>query len=657
MNNASLSLQDMISLYQQGQSDKALSVCLKFLKTDKKNINLLNFAGIVYDSIQQKAKAARYFRQALNIQPTNIQLMNNLTGTLIELKQSNEAEKLLVNAIKKSDANAETYYTLGNVYKIQENDDEAQKYYQLAIALDANHFRALNNLSTILHKQGDLDGAIDALERALKINTERPLAYEALGAIYYEKFRSTEDYNFLSRVKQLLLQALEYNQELPNANFLLGKIFLDHEKNPQAAAPYILQANTLEPDNEEYRIQLGTLYYAQGELEQAESIFNDLYSRNGQKVIVLEYLGKFQHEHRNYEKAKFYYEKALKIEPDNTSLLNNLGYLFKESNKVIQSRDLFLRAIAIEKVKNPEKNPPAFKNGWDNHRFRSYISGNALKPCPDRETIDLNNKSILWLTEQGIGDELFFLRFIPTLEKYHCQNTYYCSNKILPLLKPLDILHSVSNQTYPVENFDHVFSIGDLPYIVGHDFDQATPPPLKLVADENILDSIQTVLSQFGPPPYIGLSWSAGHLVQHRRIGSYVKNIDLEVLCKEIKDLPGSFISLQNNPPANELEFISRQLKRPLLDASHFHDDLPRMLALLDLIDNYFTVSNTYVHMREGLSKTTNVFVVTPPEWRWLTRGDRSIWMPHSNIYRQSDDFSWTKAMDKFRTNLASIHS
>ena len=107
MDNATPTLQDLISLYQQGQPDKALGACLNLLEKDDKNISLLNFAGVVYDSTQQKIKAAHYFRQALNLQPSNIQLINNLSGTLIELKKANEAENLLINAIEQPDADAD----------------------------------------------------------------------------------------------------------------------------------------------------------------------------------------------------------------------------------------------------------------------------------------------------------------------------------------------------------------------------------------------------------------------------------------------------------------------------------------------------------------------------------------------------------------------
>lgn len=670
MDNATPTLQDLISLYQQGQPDKALGACLNLLEKDDKNISLLNFAGVVYDSTQQKIKAAHYFRQALNLQPSNIQLINNLSGTLIELKKANEAENLLINAIEQPDADADTYYNLGNVYKIRRDDTKAQKFYQQAIAQNENHFRALKNLSTILYRQGDLDGAIDALEKVIKIDSQNTQAYETLSGIYFEKFHCTENLNHLRQTKRFLHQALEYHLELPYTNYLLGRIYLEQEKNIQLAEPFVFRANTLEPNNGDYRIQLAALEYAKGNLEKSEEIFMDLYKQDDHKNIVLDYLGKIQQEYGNYENAKYYYEKALKNEPMNTNLLSNLGYLLKQNNKITQSRDLFLKAAAIDKEKNPKKKSVAtnnlafvqllledFEHGWDNHRFRTSIFEDGLKPCPDREKIDLNHKSILWLKEQGIGDELLFLRFIPALEKYHSQNSYFSSKKLLPLLSPLEFFHDLSDQTYQTKQFDHVFSIGDLPYIIGHHAALDTPPPLKLMPDKKHLDSITELLIQFGPPPYIGLTWRAGYFIKQKRLANYIKKIDLEILCKEIQDFPGSIVSLQKDVNPDELKLISQRLNRPVLDASHFHDDLPKMLALLDALDYYFTVSNTYVHMRESLAKPSDVFVVTPPEWRWLTQGDKSSWMPHSNIYRQSDDYSWSQAMEKFRAKLSSYIS
>ena len=101
-----------------------------------------------------------------------------------------------------------------------------------------------------------------------------------------------------------------------------------------------------------------------------------------------------------------------------------------------------------------------------------------------------------------------------------------------------------------------------------------------------------------------------------------------------------------------ELEYISNTLGRPVLDVSLYHEQIDNMVCLLDLIDLYIGVSNSYLHMREGLHKKSHILVSNPPEWRWLAQGKHSIWFPNSKAYRQASDGSWQQAFKELAEDL-----
>ena len=65
------------------------------------------------------------------------------------------------------------------------------------------------------------------------------------------------------------------------------------------------------------------------------------------------------------------------------------------------------------------------------------------------------------------------------------------------------------------------------------------------------------------------------------------------------------------------------------------------MLALLSLMDEYVTVSNTNVHLRAGTGRT----VPNPPEYRWMAEGTESPWFPGCGVYRQKVDGAWDEAL------------
>ena len=60
------------------------------------------------------------------------------------------------------------------------------------------------------------------------------------------------------------------------------------------------------------------------------------------------------------------------------------------------------------------------------------------------------------------------------------------------------------------------------------------------------------------------------------------------------------------------------------------------MLALLALVDEYVTVSNTNVYLMVGLGRSPRVIVPFPPDWRWLHAGETSPWFRAVPLYRQT---------------------
>jgi hypothetical protein len=78
------------------------------------------------------------------------------------------------------------------------------------------------------------------------------------------------------------------------------------------------------------------------------------------------------------------------------------------------------------------------------------------------------------------------------------------------------------------------------------------------------------------------------------------------------------------------------------------------MLALLALLDDYVTVSNTNVHLRAAVNRGCRVLIPSPPEFRWMAAGSVSPWFPDCRIYRQGPDGSWDEALAGLAADLAS---
>jgi hypothetical protein len=293
----------------------------------------------------------------------------------------------------------------------------------------------------------------------------------------------------------------------------------------------------------------------------------------------------------------------------------------------------------------------------------------------------LAGKHVCLLREQGLGDEVFFLRFAPLLKAAGARVTYQATNKIRSLFARLDCLDEVLPEDAPVPRADVTMLLGDLPHAFAR-FD-ASPLPARTVAGKSIfrrgfsrriavfwpplartltlapledaMTAMRKRLSDIGKPPYIGLSWKGGTPPEFQLTGSdwlLFKEIGIPGLAAALKGVQATFVALQRKPPAGEIETFSRLLGRDVHDFTDLNNDLENMLAVLALIDEYIGVSNTNMHLRAAAGRTARVLVPQPAEWRWMASGAASPWFPGFSIYRQSSDGHWAGALARLRADL-----
>jgi hypothetical protein len=247
---------------------------------------------------------------------------------------------------------------------------------------------------------------------------------------------------------------------------------------------------------------------------------------------------------------------------------------------------------------------------------------------------------------------LFFLRFAPALKRRRARLIYRAGSAVASIVSRIGLLDDVLAADDPEPACDFTLSIGDLPHALGVTSTGDLPPPIALPALASQQSVIANMLAQFGSPPYVGLTWRSGI----REWNALQKAVPIDVWGRTLAGLPATFLALQRDPDAGEIQALSGTIGAPLHDLSHLNRSLESMLALLHRIDAYVGVSNTNTHLRAGTGKIAHVLVPHPPEWRWMNAGDQSPWFPSFPLYRQgvpdSAGGGWTEAMIGLRRDL-----
>lgn len=100
-------------------------------------------------------------------------------------------------------------------------------------------------------------------------------------------------------------------------------------------------------------------------------------------------------------------------------------------------------------------------------------------------------------------------------------------------------------------------------------------------------------------------------------------------------------VILQRHPRPDEILYIKETLGHErVFDASDVNEDLIGATAMLSLLDEYVTVSNTLLHLYVGLGKRAHVLVPHSYEWRWAMPG-KSPWFPLCINYKQTINLGW----------------
>jgi hypothetical protein len=164
-------------------------------------------------------------------------------------------------------------------------------------------------------------------------------------------------------------------------------------------------------------------------------------------------------------------------------------------------------------------------------------------------------------------------------------------------------------------------------------------------------------LAALGPPPYLGITWRAGtDTARGREFGAERKALSKAVpprlLGAALRGWRGTAILLQRGPRPTDAAEFAAGFGAPSHDLTALTDDLPALLAVLERLDEYATVSNTNVHLLAGLARTARVLIPQPAEWRWMRIEGRSPWFPDFPVYRQPVSRDWTATLGQLRKDL-----
>jgi Flp pilus assembly protein TadD len=180
--------------------------------------------------------------------------------------------------------------------------DEAIKYIEQALALDANHAASYNLLGMAQFKNKNYAAAAEAYEKYVEFNPKDSEAFANLGFVYEELGESGK-----AETAYLNSVALDGNA---NASFGLATLYFEQKKFPEA-------------------------------LDSAQKSI----AKNSRFPAAHNLLGVILNQMGRYEEAVASFQNALKLAPDDVNLSINLGIAYINTKDYARAREIFEKTL------------------------------------------------------------------------------------------------------------------------------------------------------------------------------------------------------------------------------------------------------------------------------------------------------------------------
>jgi len=555
------------------------------------------------------------------------------------------AVRLLQNAIAASPNDAAYHFSLAGALQAQRKPEQSLAAYRRTLALQPDLAAAHNNIAGLLQSLGKLEEAKTHYERAVALKPDYAAAYCNLGVV----FQNLGDlaHSIACHEKALLLRP-----DLAEAHNNLGLVLRQQGKLEEAKSHYE-RAVTLRPNYAEAFNNLGVLLRQLGNLDDSAACFEELLVLRPNSAEAFDNLGNTLRDLGRLDESIASHQRALKLKPDLAKAHNNLGYTLRKQGKLAESRQSFNRALDLDPQSVDirwnlclldllEGNYAA---GWSGYEVRYDRKENRPRsfPQPIWRGEPLNGARILLHAEQGLGDSIQFLRYVPMV---HAAGGKVILNVPSPLARLAANVSGVDTLTVEDEippAFDRHCPLMSLPLAFNTTLDSIPSQVPYLTVPE---DALRAAKNLKGPTQKrrIGLVWSGNPKCTEDQVRSMTLSCFQPLL-----DLGGlHFFSLQLGPAAAQLAAI----QKPITDLRPAIKDLADTAALMTHLDLIITVDTSMAHLAGALAKPTWVLLPSAPDWRWLMDHEDSPWYPTVRLFRQPTFGDWTSVIARVRHEL-----
>jgi tetratricopeptide (TPR) repeat protein len=589
------------------------------------------------------------YRQVLARQPRHPDALH-LLGLLAHHQGRNDAAvQLMSEALAVAPGHAPSHANLGLALQALGRLDEAEASYRRALTLDRQFPEAHLNLGNVLQARGQADEAIASYRRALQ---HRPVYAEA----HYNLGRSYAARGQLEDAVRSYRRAVALRPEYTEAHFNLASA-LEASGQPADAIASYRHVLKLQPDYAAAHNNLGALLEAAGDTTGAIASYGHALRLKPDFAEAHNNLGNALQAEGRLEDALTSYRQALDCRPGYVDARVNRGNALQAAGRLDEAVAGYREVLALDPASASAAWNLAFAlllqgdyaAGWPLYEARWRVLGRhsatrdwAAPRWSGAEP--LSGRTLLLHHEQGLGDTLQMLRYVPLLSARGARVVLEMPAPLARIAATVPGDPSVVLQGDALPAFDLHCPMMSLPLAFATTLDRIPASIPYLSASAAAQAAWQQRLGR-RTRPRIGLAWSGapGHSNDRQRSLPLAHLVPLLAA-------DADFVSLQKE---------YRDADRPLLaDLPNLRDvaaelgDFADTAGLITELDLVITVDTSVAHLAGALGKPVWLLLPFAPDYRWLLGREDSPWYPTIRLFRQPAFGDWASVIRGVRVAL-----
>jgi len=517
-----------------------------------------------------------------------------------------EARIAALRAVELAPGLAEAHAALGLVQGRSRQLAEARASLERAVQLNPNLGQAWMYLGEVLALMPDqAQAAVEALRRACALmpRDSRPLAALA-GTLMAQK--RYEDAVGVYRSAAVVAAEPSPADMLNNMGVALERL----ERRDEAVA-MIRAASLIRPDSAAIQDNLGNALLGTAQAEEAEACHRRALALGAKGAETWSNLGNALHRQGRLDEADAAYRRAIQINPDGAKFHTNLALNLLLSGRMEEG----WREYEWRWRGHPNLPPYLLDRVWEGEALPPHLPGGG---------------TLLLQAEQGYGDTLQFIRYVPLLKARGVPRVVLaCQPELIRLMETAPGLDQVVGEAGPMPPFDKALTLLSLPGLLGD-----LPPPSQIP----YLSVPKGVRVRLPAAPAkslkVGLAWAG----RPTHGDDWNRSIPARMLDPILHIPEVTFYSLQRGA-------VGPRLGRPpadrLVEAADLCADFCDTAAILRDLDLIISVDTAVVHLAGALGKPVWLLLPSVPDFRWRMEGEDTEWYPAFRLFRRKFQAGW----------------